>query len=89
MYRQLKGTTSNHKVLSQIIILFPGKFANDLRTFEVIIPAKVDDDGDIISHHLHHKAMRRWKRDADNAETLNYHLQVSAFDLLVYVMKRL
>lgn len=47
----------------------------------MIIPAKVDEGGEVISYRLHHTATRRsgrWKRDAHNIpQTVHYRLQVS------------
>ena len=59
-------------------IFSSAKFANNLRTFEVIVPTKVDDEGEVVSHHLHQKTIRRWKRDAEIAPTekVHYNLEV-------------
>ena len=49
----------------------------------MIIPAKVDEEGEVVSHHLHHKTTRRWKRDAEDVpmEKVHYHLEVNCVHL--------
>ncbi len=55
-------------------------FAAGLRTYEIIIPAQVDIEGNVLSHDVHHTVKRRWRRDAEEeVPTIHYKLQVRTF----------